>query len=70
MSWVNCSDSSVCSCSFLEVLFRFLLLFGPNANSDDITPELFELKAAGLSLGRPIDPVTFKRKIGLGERTI
>jgi len=52
------------------MLFRFLLLFGPNANSDGITPELFELKVADLSLGRPIDPVTFKRKIGLGERTI
>lgn len=44
----------------LEALFRSPLLFGPNANFDEITPELFELKVTGLSQGRPIDPAAFK----------
>ncbi|KAF8307548.1 heme peroxidase [Clavulina sp. PMI_390] len=46
--------------AFTEQLFRSPLLFGPDANFDEITPELFELKVSGLSLGRPIDPATFK----------
>jgi hypothetical protein len=43
-----------------EALFRSPLLFGPDANFDEITPELFELKVTGLSRGRRIDPAVYK----------
>lgn len=44
----------------IEQLFRSPLLFGPDADFDAITPELFELKVSGISLGRPVDATTFK----------
>lgn len=43
-----------------ESLFRSPLLFGPDADFDAITPELFELKVSGLARGSPIDATAFK----------
>lgn len=45
---------------YTEALFRSPLLFGPDADFDAITPELFELKVSGLARGSPIDATAFK----------